>query len=176
MNSIDNLLTKFFLKHDAKIPLRWAKFLAYYYPDARVRKLYLKYLGVQMGKTTFANFGLKAITDGKAIEPQVVIGERVSMGPNISFICESSPNNSSKMSGHPYIQKNLLKNEKIIIEDDVWIGANVTILPGVVIGECSIVGAGAVVNKSVPPNTIVAGIPARPLRTLSWDPSLNNQP
>jgi acetyltransferase-like isoleucine patch superfamily enzyme len=52
----------------------------------------------------------------------------------------------------------------VIIEDDVWIGANSTILPGVTIGSGSIVAAGSVVTKDVPPNVIVAGVPARVIK------------
>lgn len=48
----------------------------------------------------------------------------------------------------------------VVIEDDVWIGANVSIMPGVTIGTHSIVAAGAVVTKDVPPHTLVAGVPA----------------
>jgi acetyltransferase-like isoleucine patch superfamily enzyme len=53
---------------------------------------------------------------------------------------------------------------------NVWIGSNVTILPGVEIGDNSIVAAGAVVTKSVPSDTLVAGVPARPIRSLSRVP------
>jgi len=52
----------------------------------------------------------------------------------------------------------------VIIEDDVWIGANVTILKSVHIGEGSVIAAGAVVTKDVPSYTIIAGVPARALR------------
>ena len=57
----------------------------------------------------------------------------------------------------------------VVIEDGVWIGARVTLLPGVTIGRGSVVAAGAVVNKDVPPNTLVGGVPARILRTLPGD-------
>ena len=49
----------------------------------------------------------------------------------------------------------------------VWIGSNATILPGVTIGDGAIVAAGAVVTKDVPENTIVSGIPAKAMRTIS---------
>jgi len=52
-------------------------------------------------------------------------------------------------------------NQPVIIEDDVWIGARVTLLKGVTIGEGAILGAGAIVTKDVPPYTIYAGNPAR---------------
>ena len=55
----------------------------------------------------------------------------------------------------------------IIIEDSVWVGAGSIILPGVRIGEKSIVAAGAVVNKSVPARTLVAGVPAVYIRSLA---------
>jgi maltose O-acetyltransferase len=57
----------------------------------------------------------------------------------------------------------------IKIEDDVWVGFQAIILPGVTIGRGSIVGAGAVVTKDVPPYTVVVGVPARPLRQRRVD-------
>jgi maltose O-acetyltransferase len=53
-----------------------------------------------------------------------------------------------------------------VIEDDVWIGANAIILKGVTIGARSIVGAGAVVSRDVPPDCVVAGNPARVVKEL----------
>jgi len=52
----------------------------------------------------------------------------------------------------------------IVIESDVWIGAHAVILDGVTVGHGSVVAAGAVVNRSVSPMTIVAGVPAKPVR------------
>lgn len=60
----------------------------------------------------------------------------------------------------------MAKIGKIIIRDNVFIGANATILPNVEIGENSIIGAGSVVTKSIPPNSVVAGIPARVISTV----------
>jgi acetyltransferase-like isoleucine patch superfamily enzyme len=54
----------------------------------------------------------------------------------------------------------------VYIHDNVWLGANVTVTPGVVIGENAVVAAGAVVTKNVPANTIVGGVPARIIRTI----------
>lgn len=55
----------------------------------------------------------------------------------------------------------------VVVGDDVWIGTGAIVLPGVTIGEGSIVAAGAVVTRSVAAHTIVAGVPARPLREVS---------
>jgi acetyltransferase-like isoleucine patch superfamily enzyme len=52
----------------------------------------------------------------------------------------------------------------VVIERDVWIGANATILPGVRLGAGSVVGAGAVVTRGVPPRTVVLGVPAEVAR------------
>ena len=54
----------------------------------------------------------------------------------------------------------------VTIEDDVWIGANAVILPGVTIGEHCVVAAGAVVTKDVPPHSLVAGVPAKVIKKI----------
>jgi acetyltransferase-like isoleucine patch superfamily enzyme len=54
----------------------------------------------------------------------------------------------------------------IVIEDDVWLGAGAIITDGVRVGKGAVVAAGAVVTKDVPPQTLVAGIPARPIRDI----------
>ena len=54
----------------------------------------------------------------------------------------------------------------VTIEDDVWIGANAVILPGVTIGEHCVVAAGAVVTKDVPPHSLVAGVPAKVIKNI----------
>lgn len=66
--------------------------------------------------------------------------------------------------GHPKVIN--LSEDPICIEDDVWIGANVTILKGVRIGRAAIVGAGSVVTKDILPFTVVAGNPARIIRSI----------
>ena len=62
------------------------------------------------------------------------------------------------------IDTNHLYDKEVIIEDDVWCGANVTILKGVTLGRGCIIAAGAVVTKSIPPYAIAGGVPAKPIK------------
>lgn len=97
-------------------------------------------------------------------EPYLIrIGNKVRITRNVEFITHD---------GGLWVLRNLysdMKNAdyfgKIVIEDNVNIGWNVIIMPGVTIGKNSIVGAGAVVTKSIPENSVVAGIPARIIET-----------
>jgi acetyltransferase-like isoleucine patch superfamily enzyme len=85
------------------------------------------------------------------------IGNRVMIASNTSITTLTHDHSKECM------QKTLLKKE-IVIEDDVWIGAHCTILPGVTIGKGAVVGAGSVVTKNVEPYAIVVGAPARLLK------------
>ena len=169
LNGIDSFTNSFLENNVSILPKRWVKFLAYFYPDARIRKLCLKEMSVSMGEGTFANYGFKIIVNANAEDSQIIIGERVSIAPNVTIISESEPNNSPHLAGILYVRENLIKDEKVIIEDDAWIGASVTILPGVIIGKGAIVGAGSVVTKNVEPYTIVAGVPAKTIRKINLD-------
>ena len=88
----------------------------------------------------------------------ITIGNDVFIGPKVNLITinhDPDPDNRSATYGRP-----------IVIEDKVWIGINSTILPGVKIGYGAIIGAGSVVTKDVPAMTIVAGNPARIIKTI----------
>lgn len=84
--------------------------------------------------------------------------DRVSIGPRVTLVTSSSPNLSRI---RPYVK---VVDGKIRIENDAWIGAGVIILPNVNIGKFSVIGAGAVVTKDVPPYTVVAGVPAKKIK------------
>ncbi len=91
----------------------------------------------------------------------ITIGNNVMLGPRVNLFT----------AGHPIDADVRISDLEfglpIVIEDKVWIGGNATILPGVTVGENSIVAAGAVVTKDVPANSIVGGNPARLIRMIN---------
>ena len=91
----------------------------------------------------------------------VTIGNNVFIGPNVSILCVTHEIGDENQRAGKSIHKS------VIIEDGVWIGANVTILPGVTISRGSVIGANSVVLKSTDPNFLYVGIPAAPKRDLS---------
>ena len=145
-------------KLDRKI-IRW---MAINHPDNRIRKLLFRQTNIKIGKDTVLNINLVISDD---YEPLVEIGDRVAISPNVTIIAASAPNNSI-LAENDYVKEKLIKKEKVVIEDDVWIGANVVILSGVRIGKEAIVGAGSVVTKNVSPHTIVAGAPAKVMKMI----------
>ena len=90
------------------------------------------------------------------------IGEDVMMGPNCTIMTIS--HKTDDINRHRIFQGDKAPR-KVTICDNVWIGVNVVILPGVTIGEGSIIGAGAVVTKDVPPFSVVGGVPAKVIKT-----------
>lgn len=90
----------------------------------------------------------------------VTIGNSVLIGPSITIIAESHNFDCT----NDLICNQGVQSLGVVIDDNVWIGANVTILDGVHIGKGSVIGAGAVVNKSIPPNSVAVGVPAKVIR------------
>ena len=91
---------------------------------------------------------------------EVHIGQHVMIGPGVQIytaahILQAEPRN-----------RGLEEAKRIVIEDNVWIGGGAILLPGVIIGRNAVVGAGAVVSRSVPADTVVAGNPARVIREI----------
>ena len=93
----------------------------------------------------------------------VLMGSNVMIGPNTLISTVNHPMTPVGRRRHLGIAK------PVRIGNDVWLGGNVTILPGVSIGNNVVVAAGAVVTKDVPDNTLVGGVPARKIRTLEND-------
>ena len=106
-----------------------------------------------VGERTFINAGCKFQDQGG-----IFIGNDCLIGHNATLCTNNhaqDPDRRGDMEFHP-----------IRIEDKVWLGANVTILPGVTIGEGAIVAAGAVVTKDVAARTVVGGVPARVIKKI----------
>lgn len=113
---------------------------------------------IHVGENFFANYNLTILDIA-----EVRIGREVMIGPNTLITTV----------GHPISPRErrakLAVAQPVTIGDDVWIGGNVTVLPGVTIGDNVVVAAGAVITKDVPSNSLVGGVPARLLRTIEND-------
>lgn len=108
------------------------------------------------GDNVYANFNLTLVDD-----TYITIGNNVMIGPNVTLAT----------AGHPIDPDRRLKaaqfNTPITIGKNVWIGATCVVLPGVTIGDNSVIGAGSVVTKNIPANVVAAGNPCRVLRLIS---------
>lgn len=154
------------LQRDIDImPVSYKKFIASYYPDAEIRKLYLTDLGVDFAENSFANIGFIKIPNTRS-KYGVKIGKNVSIGPHVICVCSANANNGKEINGYSYVIDRASRDGDIYIEDEAWIGANVTILPGITIGRCSIVGAGSVVTRDVEAFGVYAGVPAKKIRDI----------
>jgi len=114
---------------------------------------------IEIGDNFFSNNNLHL---NASVNGEIIIGENVLVGPNVvlrtashKFAANGKP---IKDQGHSF--------GNIIIEDNVWLGANCIVLPNVVIGKGSVVAAGALVNKNVSPFTLVGGVPAKTIKNL----------
>lgn len=115
---------------------------------------YIEYINrLKIGHYCFFNKGIFLSAKGG-----ITIGTNVIFGPDVKIL-SSSHNYEGTQIPYESNDKDLLK--PVIIEDHVWIGGFVLILPGVKIGKGAIVGAGSVVTKEVPPYSIVGGNPAK---------------
>lgn len=104
----------------------------------------------------FSGIGIRAQISGK-----VIIGKNVMMGPDV---CIYVRNHAFDRIDIPMNLQGFAPENPVVIEDDVWIGARVIILPGIRIGTGAVIGAGAVVTKDVPDYAVVGGNPARILK------------
>lgn len=109
-----------------------------------------------IGEGVEINYNLTVLDVGR-----VHIGDRVLIAPNVSIYTAGHPiHPQSRRSGYEY-------GIDVSIGDDVWIGGSVTILPGVHIGSCSVIGGGSVVTKDIPANVVAVGNPCRVLRPIT---------
>ncbi|MGP6140171.1 sugar O-acetyltransferase [Jeotgalibaca sp. A127] len=108
------------------------------------------------GKNCYANFNLTLVDDAP-----IYIGDDVMFGPNVTLSAGTHPIDPEARKKH------LQYNQSITIADNVWIGANVVVMPGVTIGENSVIGAGSVVTRDIPANVVAVGSPCRVLRDIT---------
>ncbi len=112
---------------------------------------------VSIGHHVYINKNCTIITTGSHVE----IGNYIMIGPNVTLVAQNHDMSNWKK---PMFFSKCYARGTIRIEDDVWVGASVTILEGVTIGRGSVIGAGAVVTKDIPPYSIAVGIPARKIK------------
>lgn len=102
----------------------------------------------------------------------VVIGNNVLFASKIYISdCSHGSYSGDQFDSHPdsIPKERILYSKAVVIEDNVWLGEFVSVLPGVTIGKGTIVGANSVVSKSLPPNVIAVGIPAKPIKKYDFD-------
>lgn len=108
---------------------------------------------ITIGKRVFINHACSFLDMGG-----ITIDDDVLIGPRVNLTTENHPLDPS--------DRRALITKPIHIKRNAWIGAGATILPGVTIGENSVVAAGAVVSKDVPANTLVGGVPAKHIKNF----------
>ena len=111
---------------------------------------------VHFGNGVYANFNLTMVDDC-----DIFVGNNVMFGPNVTVSAGTHPI-------HPELRsKQAQYNIPIHIGNNVWIGANSVILPGVNIGDNSVIGSGSIVTKDIPSNVVAVGNPCRVLREIN---------
>ncbi len=111
---------------------------------------------IEFGDNVFINFGCVILDVAK-----VVIGSNVLIAPNVQIYSATHPLDASlRLAGQEY-------GKPITVGDNVWLGGNAVICPGVTIGENSVIAAGAVVTKDVVPSVLVGGNPARVIKPIT---------
>jgi len=108
-----------------------------------------------IGDRFYANFNLVIVDDA-----DVHIGDRVMFGPNVNITTAGHPVEPAlRADGSQY-------SVPVHIEDEVWIGGNVVVMPGVTIGAGSVIGAGSIVTKDIPSRVVAVGVPCRVARPI----------
>jgi len=108
---------------------------------------------INIGKNVFINHGCSFLDLGG-----ITIEDDVLIGPNVQLITENHPINPA--------ERKSLELKSILIKKNAWIGGGAIILPGITVGQNSVVAAGSVVTKDVPANVVLAGVPAKVVKLL----------
>ena len=111
---------------------------------------------VHIGDHFYSNYNLMLVDDGK-----ITIGDNVMIAPNV-ILCSATHPISPNLR-----EKGMEYNMPVKIGNRVWIGANVVVMPGVTIGDNSVIGAGSVVTKDIPANVVAFGNPCKVHREIT---------
>jgi len=111
---------------------------------------------VHIGDDFFGNVNLTFVDD-----VEIRIGAGVMIAPSVTLTTTGHPVHPSRRTDFGRF------SEPVVIEDKVWIGSNAVVLPGVRIGYGSVIGAGSVVSRSIPPMTVAMGTPCRAVRAIT---------
>lgn len=123
-----------------------------------------------VGKGCFMNFNFTVQDDAK-----VTIGEYCNFGPNVTIVTPLHPmlpDERRSMVCHDGESRVLCYAKPVTIGNDCWFGANVTVCPGVTIGDGCVIGAGSVVTRDIPPYTFAAGVPAKVIRSITEEDAI----
>ena len=119
----------------------------------------------KIGKNSFINFNFTCQDDA-----EVVIGEECDFGPNVTIVTPLHPMLAAERRSilcDDGKERLLCWAKPVVIEDDCWLGASVTVCPGVTIGKGSVIGAGSVVTRDIPEGCFAAGVPAKVIRKIT---------
>ncbi len=128
----------------------------------------------RIGKNFFGNFSLTVQDDA-----EVTIGDRCNFGPGVTIVTPVHPMVASErniMLNEKGERKRLCYAKPVRIGSDCWFGANVTVCPGVTVGNNCVIGAGSVVTRDIPDNSFAAGVPCRVIREITEADSMKNKP
>ncbi len=129
-------------------------------PGAGMRVRLLRMCGYEIGEHVYIGEDFIIIDDLGDTDFTLRIGDRASVSPRVTFVLHTQPNESRLV---PYVNSH---KGDITLGPDAWIGTGSVILPDVTIGEGAVVGANSVVTKSVPPYTVVGGVPAKKIKDV----------
>ena len=127
-----------------------------------------------IGKNTFINFNFTCQDDAR-----VTIGENCDFGPNVTIVTPLHPmltEERRRLMCADGVARRLCYAKPVTVGRGCWLCANVTVLPGVTIGEGCVIGAGSVVTRDIPPHSFAAGNPCRVIRPLTEADSMKNRP